>query len=130
MTSQIDALELARQVKARRGTKGLRAVASEIGVSFSTLSRVEQGKLPDLDTYMRLCEWLELPADALRNETFSNTGEKSNQEKISIHLRTDKTLDPATAKALVQMIDLAYSTSKQDTDDKNGEDATRIQGES
>jgi DNA-binding Xre family transcriptional regulator len=40
---------------------GLRDAADEIGVSASTLSRMENSKMADLDSLLIVCNWLKLP---------------------------------------------------------------------
>ncbi len=47
-------------VKVRRfdERKSLRVAAKDAKVSFSTLSRIENGKIPDLETFGIVCEWL------------------------------------------------------------------------
>lgn len=45
-------------LKDRRGGRGLRAIAPQIGTSAATLSRIESGKQPDLETFAKLCTWL------------------------------------------------------------------------
>lgn len=66
-------------LRERRGHRGLREVAKEIGTSTPTLSRVENGKMPDLDTFGKLCRWAAIdpgellgirrpPPPALRNQ--------------------------------------------------------------
>lgn len=49
-------------VKSKRlnENKSLRLVAKEAGVSFATLSRIENGKIPDIETFGIICEWLEV----------------------------------------------------------------------
>ncbi len=113
MSDIVDSHRLAARVIAKRGTKGLRATASEIGgVSASTLSRVEAGKVPDLDTFLRLCRWLGTSPDE-----FTGTGEQPadtdepRMEAIAAHLRADRTLDRATAQALERMVRLAYEAA-------------------
>lgn len=49
---------LGRALKQKRQNKSLRQISREIGVSVSTLSRVEAGKLPNLTSYYRICHWL------------------------------------------------------------------------
>jgi hypothetical protein len=50
MKSSLDIEKLSSLVRSKRGNKGLRDIAKEIGnVSSSTLSRVENGKIPDID---------------------------------------------------------------------------------
>ena len=49
MPSFLDTHKLATMVRTKRGSRGLRATASGIGeISASTLSRVENGKAPDM----------------------------------------------------------------------------------
>ena len=46
-------------VRRKRGNQGLRATAAEIGTSAPTLSRIESGKMPDLQTFGKIYgEWL------------------------------------------------------------------------
>lgn len=51
----------AERVKVRREALGLslRELAVLLEVSPSTLSRIERGKKPDIDTFGQICEWLE-----------------------------------------------------------------------
>ena len=71
----------------------------------STLSRVESGKMPDMETFLALCNWLEVPpAELFRNmEDHLDT-----PEMIAIQLRADKNLDPAIANALASLVKAAY----------------------
>ena len=62
--STINSDLLASMIKSKRKTLGLRATASEIGgVSAATLSRIEQGKIPDVETFIKICRWLGEPTD-------------------------------------------------------------------
>jgi len=54
MAGDINVRELAALVRSKRGLRGLRATAQEIGISAATLSRVEQAKTPDLETLTAL----------------------------------------------------------------------------
>jgi transcriptional regulator with XRE-family HTH domain len=55
---------LGAMVKKRRGASKLRETAKEIGISAPTLLRVESGRLPDLDTFGKICRWLQIdPGD-------------------------------------------------------------------
>lgn len=110
MSSYVDIDELAAMVRAKRGGMGLRQAAQAIrDVSPSTLSRVENGKLPDMDTFLRLCDWLEVkPSRFFRDTSETEEPEMDNVERIEAHLRADKELDPATAEALATMIRAAY----------------------
>jgi transcriptional regulator with XRE-family HTH domain len=120
MSTEIDIRELAALLRAKRGATGLRAVAQEIKekygpVSSSTLSRVEQGNVPDLDTFVRLCRWLEVPTERLMfgaKDTKIRQPRQDSAEVIKAHLRADRTLDPNTAEALAKMIQLVYDATK------------------
>lgn len=106
MSTSLDTLRLSEMIKSKRGSKGLRTLSSEIGVSASTLSRVEQGNLPDIDTYLRLCEWLGVSSDY-----FTNNSVQDVQSEVIAHLRADKSLPSNTSEALIQMINLAYASA-------------------
>ena len=98
---------LARLIRQKRGICGLREISVEIGnVSPSTLSRVESGKMPDMETFLALCNWLEVPP----GELFRATEEikLNTSDAIAIQLQSDGNLDPAIANALVSLIKLAY----------------------
>ena len=115
MSEMFDSHRLAAMLIAKRGSRGLRAVAAEIGgVSASTLSRVEQGKIPDLDTFLRLCKWLGVSPDefADRPDEEQTTAGEPRMEVIAAHLRADRTLDRATAQALERMVRLAYDAAR------------------
>jgi transcriptional regulator with XRE-family HTH domain len=61
MTPTFDADKFALAVRVRRGGKSLRAAARESGVSASTLSRIERGSPPDVDSLYALAAWLSVP---------------------------------------------------------------------
>lgn len=100
----INTATLSEMIKSKRGKRGLREVAKEIGVSLSTLSRVENGNLPDIDSYMKICTWLEVSI-----EFFAGNSEPTSKKQVVVaNLRADKTLPKETAEALIKMINLAY----------------------
>lgn len=107
MSNSLDTLKFSEMIKSKRGKTGLRQLAAEIGVSASTLSRVEQGNLPDIDTYIKLCEWLEVSTDYFTTKS----AVQDVQSDVVAYLRADKTLPQTTAEALIQMIKLAYASS-------------------
>ena len=45
-------------ISEKRGKVGVRATAAEIGISPATLSRIENGHLPDLANFRKICQWL------------------------------------------------------------------------
>lgn len=109
MASTLNYDLLAGMIKDKRGKKGLRDTSVEIGgVSPATLSRIEQGKVPDVDTFIKICKWLDVSTDTfIINHSTSEA--KSNKEHIVAHLRADRELDQSTVAMLLRMIDLAYN---------------------
>lgn len=84
------------RVAAKRGMLGVRAAAREAGVSPATLSRIENGHIPDLETFERLCRWLgEDPSDFLDTPRPQVIG--------TVQFRKQKTVSRATAAALGEL---------------------------
>jgi transcriptional regulator with XRE-family HTH domain len=109
MHSTLNTELLAGMIRSKRGTKGLRAASEEIGnVSAPTLSRIEQGKIPDVETFIKLCNWLEVSTETFISQPSIIT--ISNKEQAVAHLRADRELNAETVNMLVKMIDLAYSS--------------------
>jgi len=109
MATLLNTDKLSLMLKSKRGDKGLRTVAQEIGgISASTLSRIEQGNLPDVDTFIRICKWLEVSPQEFTDDANTSYLKPSNQEIILSHLRADRTLPPSTVTALTEMINMAY----------------------
>ena len=122
--SEIDLTKFAGLLARKRAGRTLRVLAGEIGeVSASTLSRIEKGNVPDLDTFVRICRWLGCsPQDFLSDSSPpSPTLQTPTHDVVCAHLRADRTLPPETARALVTMIQLAY---RDITDGKLDEDET------
>ena len=101
---------LAPLVQKRRGERGLREAAAEIGISPATLSRVERGKLPDIETFSKLCTWLKVdPSEILgvqragppRSDAASAT---TGRPAPAVHFRAKSALSPQAAKDLAQLI--------------------------
>jgi transcriptional regulator with XRE-family HTH domain len=90
---------LGRLLREKRGDRGVRAVAKEIGISHGTLSRVERGFLPDLENYRKICSWLGVEANPVSPpETTRSVGAPQ------VHFRKRRTVTPETASALAQLI--------------------------
>jgi transcriptional regulator with XRE-family HTH domain len=96
--------QLGDKLRKARGDRGIREVAAEIGVSSATLSRVERGKVPDLDTFAKTCRWLKVdPAEVLGVDT----GRLSDEDTglvASAHFKADQAMNPELAGALAEMI--------------------------
>ena len=82
-------------------------VATESGVSPSTLTRMAQGRRPDVDGLAALVSWSGLKIDDfVRSETQQRESEPLAM--ISTHLRNDKNLSPEAAAALDEVVKLTY----------------------
>jgi len=105
---------LGTQVKKHRGNKTLRDAAKEIGIGPATLMRVEAGRVPDLDTFAKICRWLKVdPGSYLGFSSGAATpAAMDNVMTISAHLRADAAPNPGTAQALATMIVLAVARQK------------------
>lgn len=113
----IDIDRLSKMVKEKRGKNNLRDTVNEIGdVSISTLSRIEQGKIPDLSTFLKICVWLNVDPSEFAPDFQRN--EENHKEEILYHLRADSTLSKEVADALKQMIEIAYANSEKLTQAK------------
>jgi transcriptional regulator with XRE-family HTH domain len=92
---------LGRKLIEARGIRGIREVSKEIGVSPATLSRVERGHLPDLETFGKICKWLKIDPGQVLGVT---PAAAAPRPAIAVHFRKDQVLDPRTAQALANMI--------------------------
>jgi transcriptional regulator with XRE-family HTH domain len=82
-------------------------VAREAGVSASTLTRLAQGRRPDVDGLAALVTWANLSAD----DFVRRADEPRSQDtltKVATHLRGDRNLTPEAAEALEALITVAY----------------------
>lgn len=93
----------------QRVGKGLnwKEVAAQSGISASTLTRMAQGKLPDVDGLAALIAWSGLNTDDYIISD-SLKPEPETLAQITTYLRSDKSLSPQAATALDEMIKAAY----------------------
>jgi transcriptional regulator with XRE-family HTH domain len=102
-------------VRDKRGRRKLRETATEIGISPSTLMRVENGRIPDIETFGRLCHWLVLdPGSFLGFESKdSGTLAPAPFTSISSHYKADQNPQNETVQALAKMMVLAMRMQPQ-----------------
>ena len=118
----LDIQSLASLVRSKRGTQGLRAVAEECRTSTSTISRVEREQMPDISSFLLLCDWLEIsPARLFKDSaTEEQQGEGelslSKADELALRVRADRRLEPATANVLAVLIKAAYKISAEISD--------------
>jgi transcriptional regulator with XRE-family HTH domain len=110
----VEALYEALDVKRRADGLSWRDVASAIGVSASTLTRMAQGASPDVEGFGKMVRWLAVSADDFISRPKGRTSKKQEEllVVVSRHLRASKELDAKSAKALEGIIEAAYKQVK------------------
>jgi transcriptional regulator with XRE-family HTH domain len=82
-------------------------VAEESGISASTLTRMAQGKRPDVDGLAALVTWSGLATDDyVRSQ--ETRPEPEPLAVISTYLRSDKNLTPEAATAIDELVKATY----------------------
>jgi transcriptional regulator with XRE-family HTH domain len=114
--TQIDVETLVAALDAERRTRGLswRQLAKDAGVSASTLTRMQQGKSPDVNTFSSLTRWLKIPAERFYVEQSQNTAAHDDpMAVISTLLRGKKKMNPKALSALQELVNAAFKLSKE-----------------
>jgi transcriptional regulator with XRE-family HTH domain len=94
--------DFGRLLVAKRGSRGVRAAATDAGVSSATFSRVENGHIPDLQSFAKLCAWLGRdPREFLGMGPRDDT---SGESQAVVHFKKQKTVKVETARALGELI--------------------------
>lgn len=100
--------------RGKRGDRKLRETAREIGIGPATLMRIESGRIPDVETFGKICKWLKRdPAEFLGIDAGPARKTTSSQQQLTViaaHFKADQTPKPETVQALVQMVLTAMST--------------------
>jgi transcriptional regulator with XRE-family HTH domain len=99
----IDPARLGPMLRERRKRQGwsLRRTASEVGVAFNTIARVEAGHLPDIDNYRKLSAWLGV------NDA-GTVEEATTLEAIATHLLHDPALTEEDADRIGRIVKDMY----------------------
>jgi transcriptional regulator with XRE-family HTH domain len=101
-------LRLGAMLRDRRGGRGIREAAQEIGVSPATLTRVEGGRLPDIATFQKICSWLKVNPAEILDISIPNSATPTDVLVAAVHLRAEQTLPEAAAGDLAQLIVIAH----------------------
>lgn len=103
--AKLSLTSLGTTLKERRKGRGIREVAAEMEISSATLSRIENGKIPDLKTFSKICNWLKMdPSEILGCTGFVETEKSPKHNTVLVHMRADKDLDKETLQAMTEMI--------------------------
>ena len=100
-----------RALDSARAARNLnwKQVAEESGVSASTLTRMAQGKRPDVDSLAALVRWSGLSADAfVGGPTGSVSYSAEPLSQITTVLQSDPSLPDEGRDAMIDMITAAY----------------------
>lgn len=102
-----DAFHAALDAVRRAKELNWKEVAAQSGVSASTLTRMAQGKRPDVDGLAALVTWSGLDAD---DYVRSDEGRPQAEPlaMISTYLRSDRNLSPESARALDELVKATY----------------------
>ena len=111
-TIDIAAFYAALDTKRQQEGLSWRELAHRLEISPSTLTRMAQGRRPDVDTFATLLRWLGMEADAFMRPTQKQKEEVNPVAMISSYLRADRNLDPQDAEALEDIIKEAYRCMK------------------
>ena len=92
-------------------------MAAQSDVSASTLTRLSQGRQPDVNSLAALTAWLGMSADQfMRAETIDQFGAASPLAQISSIIHQDPHLNPEGAVALEELIRSTYARLRTDDD--------------
>jgi transcriptional regulator with XRE-family HTH domain len=99
--SAIDSVRIARDLTWKK-------VAEQSRVPASTLTRMSQGRKPDVDSLACLCEWSGLKAEDFTRGLAIKRSAAEPLAELTAHLRADPKLSKEGAKALETLIKTAY----------------------
>ena len=83
-------------------------VAAKSKVSASTLTRLAQGRRPDVDSLAKLLRWSGLKAESFIRGEVSAVKSPETLAMISTYLRADPHLTPSSAAALEELVKVTY----------------------
>lgn len=110
-----DTARFASSVKKKRGRQGLREVANQMnGISLATLSRIENAHTVDLQTALRVCDWLKVPITAFISEGATHHPIVPVHERIELLLRSETYLSDEAIDAVMTLIKALDTLSRKD----------------
>lgn len=103
----MDILRFSKLLSEKRGEKGVREFARELGISPATLSRIERGKLPDLETFAKLCSALKIDPGKILEVEISKPKPATVSPRFAepaVHFKADAHYTPEAAQDLASLI--------------------------
>jgi transcriptional regulator with XRE-family HTH domain len=93
----------------------MRETAAAIGIAPATLLRVEGGRIPDVATFGKLCNWLGIdPKVFLGADEAAKKVAVRQRLEVSAHLKADQAPKQETINALAEMILLAANVRREE----------------
>ena len=97
----------------RRQTEGLswRQLGRQLGLSPSTFSRLARGRRPDIETFIKLLAWLDVPAATFMRGGSEAAPQGTGQNTLAViadALQSDPSIPRDAAGALEQLLRVAY----------------------
>lgn len=113
-TGKFDGEAFFAALDAERASRSLtwKKVAEQSRVPASTLTRMSQGKRPDVDSLAALCAWSGLSVDSFTRADGARPQTTSSLAQISAYLRADPNLSREGVQALEAIIKAAYAQMK------------------
>lgn len=113
-----DAAAFFAALDGERQARGLnwKQAAAKAKVSQSTLTRLAQGKRPDVDSLAALVDWAGLRADDFVVRVHQDV-EATPLAMISTYLRADRNLSPEAASALEKVVKATYEALRTESAD-------------
>ena len=108
-TGKFDGESFFAAIDGQRAARRLtwRRVAEEANVAASTLTRLSQGRHPDVDSLAALCTWSGLRADDFFRDDIPRR-QPEPLAQITAHLRADPNLSEDGARMLESLIKTVY----------------------
>jgi transcriptional regulator with XRE-family HTH domain len=120
--TRIDIPALYAALDGARRSKGLswRQLAAEVGCSPSTMTRLANGHRPDVEAFMALVTWLNMPAETFTvsdqvEDPDGNVEEPELLAQMGALLRARQDLEPQDVQHLQEVIEVAmrrFSTER------------------
>ena len=118
-TARFDVAALHAALDSQRRSRHLtwKDVAEESAVSASTLTRLSQGRQPDVNSLAALTAWVGISADEfMRSDRVERFGSPAPLAQISSIIHRDPNLNREGVAALEEMIKATYARLRTDKD--------------
>src|ERR1700730_13075740 len=113
MDLEFDAERFFDTVESRRKAEGVswRQLGRHLNLSPSTFSRLAKGRKPDVDTFLKILYWLNLPADSfmIRSDPPPTRSSEDALSGIAAALRRDPSLRREDVEPIEEIVRVAYN---------------------